>query len=164
LTDRNQSWFDTALICENGHVRTSILKTSPEAYAKFCNECGAETLSRCPNCQADIRGAYHVPGVLGLFEYHAPKYCHACGNAYPWTATRLRVIKEIASQSAGLSPKEREELSRSIDDLVRDTPRTEWAAREFKRLMKKVPAETWEAMKPFLVQVVVDAAKKYLGL
>jgi hypothetical protein len=162
--DRKESWFDTALVCKNGHVITSILKISPQTYEKFCKECGAETLSQCPSCQADIRGDYHVPGVMGLFEYHAPKYCHACGSAYPWTATRLQVLKEIANQTAELSAKEREELSKSIDELVKDTPRTEWAAREFKRLIKKVPAETWETMKPILVQVVVDAAKKHLGL
>jgi hypothetical protein len=74
------------------------------------------------------------------------------------------VLKEITNQTAGLSPKEREELSASIDDLVKDTPRTELAARIFKRLIKKVPAETWDTMKPILVQVVVEAAKKYLGL
>jgi hypothetical protein len=74
------------------------------------------------------------------------------------------VLKEIANQTAELSLEEREELSKSIDDLVRDTPRTEWAVREFKRLMKKVPKETWDTMKAILVQVAVESAKKGLGL
>jgi len=69
------------------------------------------------------------------------------------------VLKEIANQTAELSLEEREELSKSIDDLVRDTPRTEWAVREFKRLMKKVPKETWDTMKAILVQVAVESAK-----
>ena len=57
------------------------------------------------------------------------------------------MLKEIANQTAELSLEEREELSKSIDDLVRDTPRTEWAVREFKRLMKKVPKETWDTIR-----------------
>ena len=164
MTDRGQSWYDTALVCRNGHVITDTMKTSPGMIAKFCIKCGAEVVSECENCHADIRGYYHVPGVIGLFEYNPPKFCHECGTAYPWTATRLEALKEIANQTAGLSLKEREELSKSIDDLVKDTPRTELAARAFKRLMKKVPAETWDTMKPILVQVVVEAAKKSLGL
>jgi hypothetical protein len=52
--------------------------------------------------------------ILGLFEFHAPKYCHECGFAYPWTETRLHVLKEIANQTAELSLEEREELPKSI--------------------------------------------------
>ena len=36
--------YDTAQICEIGHVITEMLGKHPEEGAKFCAECGAATL------------------------------------------------------------------------------------------------------------------------
>jgi len=76
-------WYDTALICENGHVLTDSLRSSPQFATKYCEKCGAKTISKCPNCNTDIRGYYHIEGVFSTGHKKAPNYCHECGQPYP---------------------------------------------------------------------------------
>jgi hypothetical protein len=53
--------FLTAEVCANGHVTTSAVERHPARSAKFCPQCGAETLRACPKCEAAIRGQEAVP-------------------------------------------------------------------------------------------------------
>lgn len=154
--------YDIALICLNGHVINSMLRASPEpgGTTKFCQECGSETVSTCPNCHTDIRG--HELGTLVF--YYAPKYCHNCGAPYFWTKKRIDALKQIASEEEKLSKEEREQLSLAIDDLIKDTPATDLAALRFKRLVAKISKEGWEAMKSILIDIATEAAKGKLGL
>jgi len=57
----NDSWYDTAQICMNGHVINSMSKSHPEHNKKFCDKCGAPTINNCPKCNTPIRGHYHAP-------------------------------------------------------------------------------------------------------
>ena len=60
----NDSWYDTAQICTNGHVVNSMSKSHPEHNRKFCDKCGAPTITNCQNCKAPIRGHYHEPPIV----------------------------------------------------------------------------------------------------
>jgi uncharacterized protein (TIGR02391 family) len=70
--------------CENGHVITSTARSNPEDMKKRCPHCGAKTLTQCPNCQVEIQGYHHIPGVLCLSTSAPPPYCHECGEPFPW--------------------------------------------------------------------------------
>lgn len=94
------AYYDTAQICLNGHAVTDSVRQAPERTQKSCDECGASTITQCPSCQAPVRGAYVVPGVVALgFRYTPPAHCHNCGAPYPWTAAALEAARELIDLS-----------------------------------------------------------------
>ena len=156
----SSSYYDTAQICINGHVINTMAQTSPQSNQKFCTECGAETIMACPNCNASIRGYYHVEGVVGFFEYEKPAYCYNCGQAFPWTNSSLEAAAELADELDGLNQEEKEQLKNSFPDLVRNTSKTVVAETRFKKIMKKAGAEAYDGMKSILIDVVSETVKK----
>lgn len=77
--------YDTMQVCLNGHRITDRYETSPEHRQKYCEQCGEETITECQNCGAKIRGNYDVQGVVTAGgPKDVPKYCHECGEPYPW--------------------------------------------------------------------------------
>lgn len=157
-------WYDTALVCSNGHVVNPSMKLSPDFNTKFCKKCGAATLSACPGCNTEIQGYYHMENVVSLDVTSAPSFCHSCGSAYPWTQASLDELKAIASELEGLTDDEKQRLSHGMDDLVRDTPRTESAIMRLKRAAPKLGNEGWDAVKNILRGIATEAVKKSLGL
>jgi len=157
-------YYTTAQICLNGHTITTSAGTHPEFDSKFCDECGAATIMECQQCRTKIRGYYHTPGLsipLGL-GYVPPKFCHNCGKPYPWTDAKLAAAKEFTSEIEGLDAEEREILSKSIEDLVKDSPNIEVAALRFKKLVAKAGKSAAEGFKNILINLVSEAAKKLL--
>jgi hypothetical protein len=130
----NGGQYDDALICGNGHVINNAARTRPVHNAPFCPRCGMQAIEKCLKCDAKIRGGYSHAGLAG---YHAPAFCHACGTAFPWTTTRLQAARDLVLEAAKLTEEERQELGRSLDDLVKDTPRTPVAVLRFRRLVLK---------------------------
>jgi hypothetical protein len=103
-----------------------------------------------------------VPGVISLSTYSPPAYCHQCGAAYPWTTTRLEAARELARESDRLDDNEKGVLSRSLDDLVRETPNTPVAIARFKKLVAKAGGTVAESLKSILVEIVSEAVKKQI--
>ena len=153
--------YDVAQICGNGHVVTSSLEDFPETGRKFCEKCGAPTLSECRNCSARIRGACR--GVFSL-SYDRPEFCGECGAPFPWTQTAIDEWHALTEMMENLSAEERKRLDSVIDDLVRDTPGTNRATLMLKSLAPKLGKEGWDAMKGVLVSVATAAAKQQLGI
>jgi hypothetical protein len=118
----------------------------------------------CENCRTPIRGKYHVPGVVDLTGYEPPipTFCHECGKPYPWTTSRLTAAKELADEFDELDVEERDKLKSSLDDLVRDSPRTEVAATRFKKIAGKLGRSSYEAIKSVATDVLSETAKKLL--
>jgi hypothetical protein len=158
----SDSWYDTAQICRNGHLVSEFAVSQPQGLKKFCDSCGAPTISSCQSCHTPIRGHYHVPGVIGFFGFSAPSFCHNCGKEYPWMEATLEAAKELSDELDDLSPEEKETLKKSIDDIVRDTPRTTLAATRFKKLIGKAGKGAAEGFKDILVDVLSESAKKML--
>ena len=156
--------YDLAQICENGHTITYELREHPEQGQKFCDQCGARTLTRCPQCSAEIRGGYTAQWQIGVAWYGPPRFCRDCSKPYPWTQKRIEEAKKLTALAQKLSPEERDQLASDIDDLVRDTPRTQGAITRLKLLAPKLGEEVWGAMKVILINVATEAAKKGLGL
>lgn len=155
--------YDIAQICINGHVINSRAQSNPERNQKFCDICGEQTITECPQCKNPIRGNYHVPGVLAIgFEYIPPKFCHNCGKPYTWTEMKLRTAQELADEVENLTPAERDILKLSLDELVRDTPDVQIASLRFKKLMTKAGKDVANAFRDILVDVASETAKKML--
>lgn len=152
--------YDIAQVCREGHVINTMARDYPESNEAFCSKCGSATTIVCDSCQAPVRGHYHVPGVLGGFDYARPSYCHACGGAYPWTSSALAAAADLANETRGLSVEEREQLKATLPDLLRDTPRTQGAALKFSRLVDKAGKGARDAFRSVLIEVIAEGAKK----
>lgn len=154
-----EDYYDVALICQNGHVINSSAKTSPAGNQDFCDRCGSKTVIACQQCSTDIRGFHHISGVIHS-SYDRPAFCFKCGAAFPWTATGLQAARDLADVLDGLSAEDREELKMSLDDLVKDTPRTRVAETRFKKIMKRSGREAVDGMRSVLTDIVSETVRK----
>lgn len=152
--------YEVAQICFNGHVITSMLESNPEMDQKFCGKCGAGTITECQSCKEKIRGYHIVSGILSLSPYVLPKFCYACGKSYPWTESKLRAAQELTDKLGELTSKEREDLKKSLDEIVKDAPNAQVAAMRFKKLVAKAGRGAAEAFKEILISIVSEAVKK----
>lgn len=150
--------YDVAQICTNGHVINSWSTDSPEHNAKFCNECGAPTITNCQNCNVAIRG--NVLDDFPDLHYKAPKFCANCGNSYPWTQSKLLAATELVHDIENISENDKAILVTSINDLVKNTPAASIATTRFKVIMAKVGSTTASMFKEILVDVLSEAARK----
>jgi hypothetical protein len=153
--------YNVAQICTNGHVVIAWVDEAPESGRKFCETCGAPTITACPTCNANIPGT--LKEVL-LPDYDRPSFCGQCSAPYPWTQSAIDELKSLTELAEGLNENQRSQLSAAIDDLVVDTPRTQGAVAKLKLLTPKLGKEVWEAMRGILVDVASEAAKKGMGL
>src|SRR6266567_8199701 len=142
--------YDVAQICVNGHVVNDSTNHLPQRSKDYCVDCGARTVTQCSSCEAYILGAYWGEGFFG---YRPPDYCHSCGRAYQWTASRIEAAKDLALEAEGLDEDERDLLARSLDDIIKETPRTQLAASRFKRLMAKAGVGSAHALREFVVEI-----------
>ena len=97
--------YRKAGVCLNGHPTTGDVEHSGEHTSQYCSECGEKTIRVCSSCKKSIRGScYMDPEGYGFEPIQvrpytkAPAYCHACGNAYPWTQTALDSAKELVEE------------------------------------------------------------------
>jgi hypothetical protein len=156
--------YDTAQICLNGHSINANYIRFPAHNSSFCNKCGAEMIIACPKCKSQIRGDYHTPGVFAASHYRPPAFCHQCGAPYPWTAERLVAARQFTRELEKLDEKEKDILSKSLDDLIRETPNTPLAATHFKKLAAKSGVVAAEGFKSILIDILSEAVKKQIGL
>ena len=156
----SDSWYDTAQICLNGHTANSMSVFLPQSNKKFCDECGAPTITTCQSCNTPIKGYYHIPGVFGPCHYSPPSFCHNCGKPYPWLEAKLRAAQELSDELDTLTTNEKDILKKSLDDIIRNTPQTPVAATRFKKLIAKAGPETAKAFKDILINVLSEFAKK----
>jgi len=155
---QDEPWYDVAQVCMNGHVTNAATELRPQHNQKHCETCGTATITKCPKCNADIRGEYH--SILIDPKFPTPPFCITCGAAFPWTEAKLNAARELAMEQDALTPEEREQLAKSLDDLVRDTPQTIVAATRFKKLVTKAGAGAAAGFKDILISVAAELAKK----
>jgi len=158
----DDSYYDVAQICQNGHVINAMARYYPNINQNYCDKCSAATIMAWPACNTPIRGYYHVPGVFVSSHFVAPSYCYSCGKPFPWTKVALIAAQELADTLEALSVEERLELKESINHLLRETPRTRVAETKFKKLMRKAGKEAYDGMKSILTDIVSETAKRTL--
>lgn len=72
-------------VCKRwGHQITDMYNSYPNHRQDFCEKCGSATTFKCEYCDTNIRGYYHVEGVVGGGSATVPLNCHKCGKGYPW--------------------------------------------------------------------------------
>lgn len=93
--------FDAYLICENGHGVNDSYYRSPSFNKNFCTICGAKTLHKCPHCKKDIKGDYHVDGVIDLRgkATKVPDICEHCGQDFPWKSKKAQINDNIKANN-----------------------------------------------------------------
>jgi len=79
--------------CENGHIITSTAQSNPGDMKKRCPECGAKTITQCPDCGIEIPrvSAYSWHCYPGPFR--TTSILHECGKPFPW-ATLVKGVRE----------------------------------------------------------------------
>lgn len=99
-------YYDTYLVCENGHGVNNSYHEHPEFNEKFCSICGAKTIYRCPNCKKEIEGKYNVKGVIDFGSTTSvPSICKHCGEGFPWRSiltAKSNTPKSVTSDVATL--------------------------------------------------------------
>lgn len=155
------SWYDVAQICQNGHVVNNTVRKYPQHNKKFCDKCGAPTLTQCQSCNTEIQGEYHVDGVVSFSDYILPLFCHNCGKPYPWTEIRIKAAQELV-QELDISGEDKQILVESISEIVKNTPRTSVSATNFKRIVSKAGIQVGIAFRDILVDIVSETAKKMI--
>lgn len=158
--------FDVAQICLNGHIINYHAKNESFLNKDFCTSCGEKTITQCQCCTHEIRGEYSGSSWYGYDAYsglfNCPSYCEKCGKAFPWTLSRIEAAQELARELEGLTEEEREILANSINDIVKDSPRTIVATTRFKKVVSKVGLPVANAFKEILTDVVSETVKKSL--
>lgn len=151
--------YDVGLACLNGHGINGSSTRLPQFNAAFCGECGARSIDECPACQRPLLGSYRG-SFLSTSPWTPSAFCTECGEAYPWTSSRLEAARLLVEEAEDLDDDERAVLSGTFEDLVGDTPRTPVAVNRFKKLATKAGAPTASALKDVLVGVVTEGAKR----
>ena len=156
-------YYDVAQICLNGHVITDRITRSPELGQKFCNNCGEPTITECPNCKSQINGYYHVEGhFISSYDMLAPHYCYECGKPYTWTERKLLAAWELADELDELTDEDKEKLKSNLEDITRDSPKTDVATTRLKKILSKLGQESFSVVKSILIEIATEAAKKSL--
>lgn len=152
-------------VCLNGHQQADDLYWGQQSKS-FCEKCGAEVISTCPNCNYPIPGDYDPSGngVLVLSPKRnipVPSYCKNCGHPYPWTQTAIDSAQELIEMS-DLDSKDKVAFKETIPNIMTDTPRTKLAITKFKIYAKKAGNIIGDGLRDILVDVASEAAKKII--
>jgi len=169
-SDQSEVW-DVALACRNGHLINDRSRGDPSHNAPWCAICGSETISACPGCREPIAGFYYdkrepfetsaVPSGRSLAQ--VPQYCHACGRPFPWTERVMSAARSLIRELAGLDPYERDQLRRSIDDIIRETPRTPMAVLRIQAALGRIGGDSATALRSLLISVANESVKRQLA-
>jgi hypothetical protein len=89
--------YNAQQVCLNGHQITASYHRYPEFRKNFCDKCGEKTIYSCPECNAEVKGYYHIEGSISLDREPVPEHCHECGTPYPWTERKRKIEKAVAS-------------------------------------------------------------------
>lgn len=155
--------YDVAQICLNGHVTNDSVLRRPENNEKYCERCGKSTITKCPKCEAPIRGHPYFEYIIWADSIDAPRFCIACGNPFPWFETKIEAAKQLVGMHEELDDKDRELLKMSFDDLIQDNAKSQVAALKIKQLLnKKLKQGVKDQLYKLAVEIASETAKKIL--
>ena len=156
-------YYLTGQVCLNGHPITDDVSSG--LSQSFCSECGAKTITHCPNCKSPIHGKYEVPSVFDIsFTYRPDAYCYNCGNPYPWTEAAIKNTILLIQEDEELSDSSKDSLVSSLPDVITETPGTNLAVVRMKKALKTAGKFTADALRQFAIDFGCELARKSLGL
>lgn len=154
------SGYYTAQICMRGHVITSIADSNPESLQNYCEKCGSETIKECPTCSNEIKGSSRKPTLV--LNYSPPSFCPECGEAYPWTESRIEGAKELIEVAEELSEKDKELVKDYIDQIAEDTQKADSAAIKFKKKLSDVAGPIRDRLYDYAMDLASETIKKMI--
>lgn len=149
-------YYDPATICINGHVISSTQANS----TKYCQRCGANTVSQCANCNIYIRGEYNIVDMPYISEYERPFYCFDCGDPFPWTKQILENAVELVDLDEELTNEIKDIIKSSLPNLLIETPTTPVAVAKYRKFMGSASTFVKDGMKNLLIGAVNESVKK----
>lgn len=185
-----QKQYETAQICESGHLITKHYSLYPAEQKPFCPICSSPTICECPSCHAKIQGCLHrIDEEFNLAncffddefscpepesitrsecldenaEYIIPAYCHNCGKPFPWMQANLDEIETLIAMSDDLTGEEKNQLHTLFPNLFTETPHTVSSAITTARLLTKLSPLLKDALKASVGDKIVANALKFLG-
>ena len=160
--DSADTW-DVALVCRNGHLVNDRSRAAPARNAKWCTTCGAATLSACPGCREPIAGFhYRLDPEAAAEPVTVPRYCSSCGRPFPWTERAMSGARALIRELSALDQYERDQLRRSIDHIVRETPQTPLAIVRIRKALDRVGGDTAKGLQEILLSVANESVKDRL--
>lgn len=158
-------FYHTAQVCKNGHMINERADTNYECNKKFCTECGAETITVCPECGAKIHGDYEVEGlcVIGGIT-PVDSFCYNCGNPYPWTQSALLAATGLIYEEENLSDDLKDRTVETLNDIIVETPKTILATTRLKKCLVSAGKFTADGLRQFAIDFGCELARKTLGL
>lgn len=153
--------YDAMQACLNGHLITSSAIRFPQHRQDFCSKCGMRTTMACEACETPIRGRYHS-GAMSVREIPVPKYCHGCGQAYPWQQAAIENLKDLL-EVGEVAQKDLEMVVLALPDIIHETPRSEGAALKVARILKTVQKPAYDLVIKVLSDLASETAKKAMG-
>lgn len=154
--------MDFQEVCLNGHQSTDSIYRRSELRRKFCPKCGEPTITACQSCKANIPGHIYYPNVYSRHSERVPSFCGTCGKPYPWTHKKIENFRELTDELSELSPEDRDRLNASLDELMRESPKTEIASLRFKKIAAKLGHDGYELLKSVAGDLLSETIKKTL--
>ena len=167
---QREAW-DVALVCLSGHLINDRVRGKAAANLEECPICGSETVSACPGCREPIPGFHYESGQdptsplvpRGRALAAPPRYCPACGRPFPWTERALSAVRSVIREVAALDLHERDQLRRSIDHIIRQTPQTPEAVRRINVALARVGGETADTLRGLFLSIASAEVKEQLA-
>jgi hypothetical protein len=145
----------TAQICLAGHIQNGGFRVI--ASEKYC-DCGAETISQCPSCHGNIKGAFR--------EYaqdlkKTPMGCLKCGKQYPWAQAAVEKLSQLIDESH-LSLTEKQEAKTDLDSIIKNTAGAESAARRTHGRLAKMGTVLRAGYEDYIVPLAAETLAKII--
>jgi hypothetical protein len=153
--------YDVQQVCENGHQITDCYNIRSDRRQRFCEQCGAPTMTSCPNCNNEIDGApikvaqsfidarSGIQRMIPAGRAEVPSYCRNCGKPYPWTKNKILTAIQILTEYGNLDKKEKETLEQDVNNIAKDVPQAELSAMRIKRIWGKCSRAGYEIIMEF---------------
>ncbi|WP_141620095.1 DUF2321 domain-containing protein [Myxococcus sp. AB036A] len=155
----DDSGYDVAQICDNGHVINSWSTRHPQTNKKFCTDCGAATRTKCAQCNTPIQGKYYATGLVDTTQQKVPSYCRECGAHYPWTMARIKAAHDLVD-ATDTPDADKAALKESAAALLATSPQSQVAASRWKKFFAGTGKQVADVGRQLLVDVASEAVKK----
>lgn len=163
--------YDVQQVCENGHQITGCCTIHPERQKKFCQECGAATISVCPSCSEGIQGdpievrqswADARRGGSKMVSgrpVDVPAYCSNCGEPYPWTKNKILIAIQMFAEFGDLDEQEKKTIEQDINNIAKDITLAELSAMRIKRIWGKYGKIGYNVIMEFASKTAAEVLK-----
>lgn len=158
----------TILVCNNGHILEATLASATD-LPRDCPLCAALLIAACPGCREPIlgvpvpaRGSSADDFRSGPVPFAAPRYCHCCGRPFPWTERVVSAVRAAIRQIGALDAHERDQLRRSIDHIIHETPQTRLAVLRINAVLSRIGGESASALRELILSIAGDGVKQHL--